>query len=359
MLKLHGHVFDALPTCACCVGDATAILVDPTGTAPIRKRFRVDAQLKWNALRVMMRNMIDERDLFGLKASALMQPVNAISGGQGKVVAFQRWFDLVLDRTVLMSDGQWMRRHIAASYEDGQAFAQNLINVQHVSLNAKDREDTLNALAVVELQGIQEAVSQQVVRVVANALLSQEKPREIVRDIHDIIDRIGVTRTNAMIEMMVVKAFGDASLDVYAATGVQFVGTIPEAKAITRGVAVPSRDALVLDARKSSSRGRSSKKKTARSRKTGPGSRIRKGAEPSARTLRRIRAAQRELDRLKTVNVRTAGDDDVCPTCEEISEDGPYSINAARRLIPAHPNCRCVFVPVGDKRFSSDAVVAP
>jgi hypothetical protein len=45
------------------------------------------------------------------------------------------------------------------------------------------------------------------------------------------------------------------------------------------------------------------------------------------------------------VNVLTAGDDLVCQICEDISEEGPYSLDEAQGLIPAHPNCRCAFVP--------------
>jgi hypothetical protein len=46
------------------------------------------------------------------------------------------------------------------------------------------------------------------------------------------------------------------------------------------------------------------------------------------------------------VNVQTAGDDRVCDECDELAADGPYSIDEADDLIPAHPNCRCALVPV-------------
>ena len=52
------------------------------------------------------------------------------------------------------------------------------------------------------------------------------------------------------------------------------------------------------------------------------------------------------------VNVLTAGDDRVCQDCEDIAADGPYELAEARDLIPAHPNCRCAFIPFGDKRFA-------
>jgi SPP1 gp7 family putative phage head morphogenesis protein len=41
----------------------------------------------------------------------------------------------------------------------------------------------------------------------------------------------------------------------------------------------------------------------------------------------------------------TAGDDVVCPECEEL-EGNVYSISEARGIIPVHPNCRCAWIPV-------------
>ena len=80
--------------------------------------------------------------------------------------------------------------------------------------------------------------------------------------------------------------------------------------------------------------------------RSGPGSRSRKKT-PSKTTIGRIRKAQRKLAELGEVDVLTAGDNNVCPVCEEISEDGPYDLDTAEGLIPAHPFCRCAFVPAG------------
>lgn len=37
---------------------------------------------------------------------------------------------------------------------------------------------------------------------------------------------------------------------------------------------------------------------------------------------------------------------DACPICVALESDGPYSIDQARQLIPAHPNCRCSWAPI-------------
>jgi len=48
------------------------------------------------------------------------------------------------------------------------------------------------------------------------------------------------------------------------------------------------------------------------------------------------------------VGIRTAGDDMVCEACQAIADGGPYDLDEARRLIPAHEDCRCVLIPAGD-----------
>jgi hypothetical protein len=54
------------------------------------------------------------------------------------------------------------------------------------------------------------------------------------------------------------------------------------------------------------------------------------------------------------LDVLTQGDDRVCDVCDEISSSGPYTINEARSLIPAHPRCRCLFVAAGTMQDAFD-----
>ena len=42
----------------------------------------------------------------------------------------------------------------------------------------------------------------------------------------------------------------------------------------------------------------------------------------------------------------TAQDERVCAECDYLESGGPYPIAQARGMIPAHPNCRCAWVPV-------------
>lgn len=50
------------------------------------------------------------------------------------------------------------------------------------------------------------------------------------------------------------------------------------------------------------------------------------------------------------VSIITAGDEKVCQICEEAAEEGPYTIEEARRLVPHHPHCRCAVIPFYPKQ---------
>lgn len=64
--------------------------------------------------------------------------------------------------------------------------------------------------------------------------------------------------------------------------------------------------------------------------------------------------AEGQLDAFKEMGVdelgvmaewSTAGDDHVCPECHDFAANGPYKLDEARGMIPAHPNCRCSWIP--------------
>jgi hypothetical protein len=88
-------------------------------------------------------------------------------------------------------------------------------------------------------------------------------------------------------------------------------------------------------------------KKTGRFQKQGPKEGVQAKAE----------AAEKQFAKLGGEwDVQTANDDKVCKICQGISDNGPYSLGEARSLIPAHPNCRCLFVPAGELE---DAALGP
>lgn len=63
------------------------------------------------------------------------------------------------------------------------------------------------------------------------------------------------------------------------------------------------------------------------------------------------------FDERTLVNVKTAGDDNVCPICKRIEEEGPYDPGEIGRLRAMHPHflspelgCRCATIPFRSRR---------
>jgi hypothetical protein len=170
-----------------------------------------------------------------------------------------------------------------------------------------EKQFAIAALAASELQGICDAVAQQATRAFTDgALITAQGKRRTADAVCRCIDKVGKVRSRMLTNAIIVKAFSSATLEAYRQAGVTHVGTVPEHKKIlvARG---PHGKHIVRD--------------------------------------------QDEED--DDVDVLTAGDDSVCLTCEDISDDGPYSLDDAEGLIPAHANCRCAFVPTSDRRFAS------
>lgn len=63
--------------------------------------------------------------------------------------------------------------------------------------------------------------------------------------------------------------------------------------------------------------------------------------------LREKQIAAQEAEDL--VNVLTAGDDKVCVVCQGLADDGPYELDEAQNILPAHPNCRCSWIPADEE----------
>lgn len=336
-LRYQGHEYTGAQ-CSCCVGDARKVLVDPTQTGRLRSKLRSTMALRWRQMRLLAREIIVKHDLLGLQSGGLMQIATpAIFNAGSKQQAFQRWWEQALNASVLGGDGSVMRPFLNAGYESGVIYAQSVLGKAIRSGISGHRQEALFQLAVMELQGIMAAVSQQASRAVAHGVLARQRPMTIVRAIWSAIDKVGINRTNAMVELLIVRAHAEASLDTFEAAKIKAVGLVPEA--------VAGLNANLHDARKSSGR-----------RRKGAGSRISRAKPPSKRTIQRIRRQELALAKRlgEQVRVRTAGDELVCPVCEAISEEGPYPIDVARSLIPAHPRCRCVFVPADDARFAED-----
>lgn len=287
---------------------------DPTGTLSLRRAFASEIDRRWKMVKTAVNVTIRDQDVFAFSPASIIN-AQVISTEGGRLKAFQTWFDAILGMHVYGADrGEWTSQFITQAYKLGVNRAFRLANspVQ----NFPGREQLLVSAAVVEIQGVMEAASQQAVRNINAVLISGSTPREAARLVNDIIDSVGSFRSRAVASVSIVHAHATGTLDTFETLDVRRVGIQPEHHKITN----VSSDAIVQDA-------------------------PRRKKRPTARQQGLFERRERKLGKLKMVAVETAGDSKVCPVCEDIAQEGPYTIDAARGLIPAHPSCRCAFVP--------------
>lgn len=322
---------------------AIASKLDPTGTFDIRTKFRAQMDARWSALRRLVIEAIDRNDALGLNSDRSKFGTHTAQfrqlplPGADKVKTFQMWIDQAMATVILGYDGSWMTPFFRTAADRAQARAGKLLG----RIVGRDGEqvDAITSLAVVELQGVIEAVSQKAVRALADGHIAKQRASKVARDVAAFITVTGRKRGRDLANTMTVKMFSVATIDAFKAAGVKQVGTTPERIRVVHG---PHGIARAKDAAPGLTRvGRCM-----------IGDEKSKRKAPSARKQREIEKQAEELAKLDEVDILTAGDDDVCDECEGISNDGPYDINEALSLIPAHPNCRCAFIPVSDERFA-------
>lgn len=280
-----------------------------------------------------MRAAIVDRDVLALGGAVSGQSIALAASalpGDARIAGFQQWLDRALLEVVLEADAAYLDPMIAVAYARGVSRAQRLTRSRARPPAAADQIAAIQQLVLAEMQGVVEVVSQALVRLAARAVIDGGVTRrDLFAQMADRVQKIGVHRSELAVTYHVVKAHATGTLDQFEAAEVRAVGVLPETVLPARR---SSRDSLTGDA-------------PPLRRLGGPGSRISRTVPPSRSTVARIAAAQRRVERLRRVDIATAGDERVCEICEGLESDGPYTINEARSLIPAHANCRCAFVP--------------
>lgn len=138
-----------------------------------------------------------------------------------------------------------------------------------------------------ELDGITQATLQHILRAVDINL----SPHKLYRNLADVVDRILVNRTNTLCNVFVVRLHNWGRLKVFRDNGVEEFGVQAE---------------LITD-------------------------------------------AKAKAKKVRLVKVVTAGDNKVCPICEDLEGQVLTYAEAMGRL-PFHPNCRCAVVPFRRKK---------
>jgi hypothetical protein len=257
-----------------------------------------------------------------MRVAVMDHDVLAIGGGETSMMAyhpvavrlnaFHEWLASAAAQSL---GGSWSTPFVERAWKSGAVAADKEIGD---GLKSVSEDDRIAQLAVHEMKGIAAAIVQQVSRA-ADKVLNKRRPAAWLI-LGKAYDKASLNRTLTFCNTLTVAAHNRAKLAVYRAAGLKYVGIDPELRP---------------------------KKKTLYDADT-----IELELDPELRS-ELLEEAAGGVD-LEEVEILTAGDDDVCDVCEETSDGGPYDLNTAEGLIPAHPNCRCAFVPASDQRFAHD-----
>jgi hypothetical protein len=284
---------------------------DPTRSGSIRRHGRGLVNRRVFELHTNLRTNLQEHDVFGLRTPE-QQPASIIAwleNNAQKLGRAEPMLQTMVERA-LATPPDWLRETVTAAVERGVTQALRELRAPDSSIDSSEVNEFHSVKAANEVQGISWETRRRLLRHIGKALEAKQRPTELMREIRLSLEKVTRRRLILLVNTAVVGAINAGKLLTYRAHGVERVGIEPEWL-------------------------------------------------PHGFTRRRHPVADHHYHRrasiwrdAELVNVLTAGDDSVCEDCEDIAGDGPYTLEEAQGLIPAHPNCRCAFVPEGDKRFA-------
>lgn len=277
---------------------------DPTRTTTLRRKFIIDMNKRMRKLSKDIRKLIVDEDVFGLEdttptfLTANRQEWKFRTNAQ-KIEAFDQWLKQAHQAGLLEGQGStpWTNQYIESAYRKG-------IERSYVEATKGMPEESLDFFQGSKQQFMTTAFNQPEIR-----------------------SKIQLLYTRAFQELKGITAAIDQHLSRTLAIGLtNGWGTRKIAREMDKNIATINRT--------------------------------------RARVLARtevIRAhAEGQLDSFELLGVEevgikaewtTAGDDRVCVQCGD-REGEIFTIQKARDLIPLHPNCRCMWLPVPTTRKS-------
>lgn len=288
-----------MPLCTCALHTqiSSARRVDPTQTITLRKRYE----------RAIVRRIINLRkkiapavtDLLGSVAVANARQRYTFPTDAGKVPAFRRWLDRMVDENILevvSRDGatitgrrNWQDVFVRSAYQKGLSDAYGrlaetgYVNPLDISgramapsasmFNVPIHARTLESLFTrnfEDLRGITDAMSSRISRALTQGLAEGRSPLRIASILRKEVDGVGIRRARVLARTEIIRAHAEATLNSYQQAGVE-------------------------------------------------------GVDVMAEWL-------------------TAGDGKVCSVCASLS-GRVYTIAEAKGMLPRHPNCRCAWIP--------------
>ena len=297
-------------SCPCC--DSRLILdarFDPTGTTTTRVKFEQNLVARFNRLKSLINQSINQNDVFALKAlrvgdsaaaptimmdaEALPERSFTFDRPAEKVQKFMDWLQMAQNGGILEVQGgagaagsaqsAWMNTYIDTAYTKGIRDSVGKMRKAGANVSSQwveqsffrpvhaERLGLIYTRAYNDLDGITKTMDQQISRILAQGIGEGRSPRELAAQINERVDKIGITRARVLARTEIISAHAEASINAYEEAGLEGL----------------------------------------------------------------------EVD----VEFSTVGDGSVCEECDALS-GRVFTIAESRGIIPVHPQCRCGWSPV-------------
>lgn len=238
---------------------------DPTRTTTLRREYQGKMYKRFREVKGLIRTTVDKNDALdmGDRRSPVVLAVGPVSRfdvtqESEKISEFMSWLRRVIDDKVLLVANReageilererWQDAYVRAAYKKGLGNGLTELKRRGIDLLADmpqewqgsgveslfshpmhaDRVATLAQRNFTELQGITEAMDQQIARTLAEGMTRGDGPRTIARALNDRVDKIGITRARVMARTEVVKAHSDSVLNLYEQAGIDDVTVLAE-----------------------------------------------------------------------------------------------------------------------------------
>lgn len=283
---------------------------DPTRTMTIRNMFARKMRVRFDKVRREINDAIVDKDVFGLNDTPTVQarrrqfdfPTN-----DKKVSEFMEWLNELIEDNIITvtqtvsGEGRWTDMYVEDTYKRGvirarQEMKNGGMNIPNVEQSGgieaamtpvhMERVRVLYLRVFEELKGITSQMATQISRVLSQGLMDGDNPRRLATKLNYVITGMG-----------------------------ENLGTTD-----TLGRFIPARRRSELLART----------EIIRAHHKGMIQEFRNYGVQDVHVL---------------AELRTAGDARVCDVCQGL-EGATYTLDEAENLIPVHPLCRCIVIPV-------------
>lgn len=217
--------------------------VDPTRTKTLRRNYAQRLRGPLRKLNAAIREAVQREDLFGLNTDTLQpeppQPPNDRTFRFGtddeQIEAFMRWLRRQESRGILEVIHRDENTFIRSAYAAGVRHADAALNEQGVQIPERDLQAMFNtpvhqeALQTLytrnfqELQGVTDAMNQQISRELADGFAQGWSPTKMARNTTDRVDAVGKYRATLLARTETIRAHSTSTLNRFEEFGTEQV----------------------------------------------------------------------------------------------------------------------------------------